>query len=165
MSSKPLAFLRNRFWTSDVSRRTLPLDARTATGFILCILLFSLVGWLYLTQSSQMASTGFKMRDTLDRIEVMDRRNAILRYQIAQLETLPRVEARARQIGLGPVKRTAYLVVANQQPPAALAVARSRQATPAGLEQAVTADGGSMIEIGRWWNDLCTEVEAWISKL
>lgn len=163
MSSKPLTFLRSRLWGNDGSRRTWPLDARTATGFMLCILLLSLVGWLYLTQAGQMASTGFKMRDTLAQIEVLERRNAILAYQLAQLETLPRIEARARQIGLGPVKRTAYLVVANQKPPAPLPVALPAPAVIAASAQ--PDDGSPMDELARWWEGLRAEVESWIKTL
>ena len=67
MSSKPLTFLVTRFWGSENKQPTWALDARTAAGLLLCILLFSLVGWLYLTQASQMAATGFHMQDTVQR--------------------------------------------------------------------------------------------------
>ena len=112
MSSKQISLFRPRLWGQKNSQPTWTLNARTASSLVLCVALLSLVGWLYLTQASQIAATEHHMRKVVDEIEGLERENALLRYQIAQLETIPRIEARAKQLGLGPVlKRTTYLAV------------------------------------------------------
>lgn len=112
MSSKQLSLFRPRLWGLKSNQPTWTLNARTASSLVLCVALLSLVGWLYLTQASQIAATEHGMQQVASEIEKLDRENALLRYQIAQLETIPRIEARATQLGLGPMHRkTTYLAV------------------------------------------------------
>jgi len=113
MSSKPLSLFHPRLWGRENHQQAWPLDAKTAARLMLCVALLSLVGWLYLTQASQMANTGHSMRLAVDDIEKIERGNALLRYQISQLEALPRIEARARQLGFGPTGRATYLVTSD----------------------------------------------------
>lgn len=162
MSSKPLTFLVTRFWGSENKQPTWALDARTAVGLLLCILLFSLVGGLYLAQASQMAATGFHMNETVREIERLERENALLRYKTAELETLPRIEARARQLGLGPMTRMTYLVIPDTLE-APLMASANASTLP---DQAATAetDSGPLAGLLRLWGDVRAEFEAWVGK-
>ncbi len=127
---------------------------------MLCILLFSLVGWLYLAQASQMAATGFHMNETVREIERLERENALLRYKIAELETLPRIEARARQLGLGPMTRMTYLVIPDtmKAPPMA-ALSASLLPGDAGTG---AADSGALAGLLKFWDDVQAEFHAWV---
>jgi hypothetical protein len=154
MSSKPLVFLRTRFWGSESHLQTWPLDAKTAIQLLLCIALFSLVGWLYLTQASQMEATKYFMRQTVKDIEKLERQNAYLRYQIAELETLPRIEASARQLGLGPVKRTAYLSV----------VQEFERAVVATEPQAMTMVADPVAVLIDFWDEVRAGIQAWVGR-
>jgi hypothetical protein len=160
MSSKPLTFLVTRFWGNENKQSTWALDARTAAGLLLCILLFSLVGWLYLAQASQMAATGFHMGETVREIEKLERENALLRYKVAELETLPRIEARARQLGLGPMTRMTYLVIPDTL--SAPQVAYVDPTMSATIDQAAAAGPGPLAGLLKFWNDVRAEVEVWI---
>jgi hypothetical protein len=165
MSSKPLAFLRTHIWGTDNPQSPWPLDAKTATGLLLCILLFSLVGWLYLTQASQMAATGHHMRQTVQEIERIERENALLGYKVAELETLPRIEARARQIGLGPMTRMTYLVIPEMMPPLQSAsVEVMAAADPGDSPAALPEDAGPLAELLKFWDDVRAEFEVWIGQ-
>jgi hypothetical protein len=165
MSSKPLTFLVTRFWGSENKQPTWALDARTAAGLLLCILLFSLVGWLYLTQASQMATTGFHMKDTVQQIERLERQNALLRYKIAELETLPRVEARARQLGLGPMTRMTYLVIPDTLSAPQPALAEEATLPESDLTAAAApADSAPLAGLLKFWDEVRAEIEAWVGK-
>lgn len=112
MSSKQLSLFRPRLWGRDYIDTAWSVDARTATSLVLCIGVLSLVGWLYLTQASKIATTESHMHDVVAEIEKLERANAQLRYENARLEVIPRVEAMARILGLGPRHgRPTYLTV------------------------------------------------------
>jgi hypothetical protein len=159
MSSKPLTFFVTRFWGSENKPSTWALDARTTAGLLLCILLFSLVGWLYLAQASQMAATGSHMGETVREIEKLERENALLRYKIADLETLPRIEAKARQLGLGPMTRMTYLVIPDTL--SAQQVASTDPTTSTLDQNAALTDPGPLAGLLRFWDDMRVEIEAW----
>ncbi len=95
--------------------RQLPwrLDSKAASGFLLLLATFSLVGWLYLTQASAVTTTSYRideLRMDLDRVR---NENAALNLEIAQLKALTRIEARAREMGLAPTTSVRYLPVAD----------------------------------------------------
>lgn len=95
--------------------RQLPwqFDGKTALGFLLILVAFSLVAWLYLSQASAMAATSYRIDELRLEIDQLQNQNAGLSLEIAQLEALPRVQARAQELGFRPVARVQYLSVAN----------------------------------------------------
>jgi hypothetical protein len=168
MSSKPLSIFRARFWGHEQQQPTWSVDASTATGLVLCIALLSLGGWLYLAQASQIATTSIRMRETVEKIEKIDRENALLRYQIAQLETIPRIEARARQLGLGPMyNQTTYLTI-SEQTAGLNAVPVVAQAAPIDLKaQFVVAKPEAHFAVPSVpdiWNDVKAQFESWMGE-
>jgi hypothetical protein len=127
--------------------------------------LFTLVGWLYLTQASQMAATGYHMQEIVISIEKLERENALLRYQIAELETLPRIEARARQIGMGPMTRTTYLVFpAYPVMPEVLPIDAKAMPSPHEVDAAEITGSAPWAGLLKVWSGLKAEFEAWVGK-
>lgn len=86
-------------------------EARLALGLLLVVIIISLIGWLYLTQASQVTATGYHIQELEMEKARLERACALLRLEIAELESLPRIEARARELGFGPAQNVRYLVV------------------------------------------------------
>jgi len=166
MSSKPLSIFRTYLWGQAKQQPVWSVDSSTATGLLLCILLLSLGGWLYLSQASQIAATSDHMRETAIEIEKLERENALLRYQVAQLETISRIEARAKQLGLEPMyNQTTYLMVPESlmQPES---VPFTVQAASDDLKPQVSADKAApdfiVGSLAAFWNQVKDQIESWI---
>ncbi len=110
MSSHPIVSLR-----PDNVIRQLPwqLDSKAALGFLLLLVTFSLVGWLYLTQASAVTTTSYRIDELRLELEAINNQNVALTLEIAELEALPRIEARARELGFRPTNDVRYLSVDN----------------------------------------------------
>lgn len=102
------------FRPANVIRR-LPwrLDSQAASGFLLILGTFGLVGWLYLTQASAVTATSYRIDELRLELDQLQNRNAALRLEIAQLEALPRIEQRALALGFQPTTNVRYLPVPN----------------------------------------------------
>ncbi len=111
MLSNPLPALRtflNRFSkNARTSFRHLPRfgGVRTVLWIALGLLLVALV---YLAQSSNAALLARSLRLKQERIAELERQNAQLNYEIAAATAPSALEARARQLGLGPAKNIVY---------------------------------------------------------
>ena len=93
------------------------LERKAALGMLLVLITFSLVGWLYLTQASSLTTTSFQIEQLRAELAVLRQQNAQLELKIAELEDLPRIEQRARQLGFGPPSQVIYLPVPNYPVP------------------------------------------------
>ncbi len=95
--------------------RQLPwqLDSKAALGFLLILATFSLVGWLYLTQASAVTATSYRIDELRLELDQVGKQNVALTLEIARLEALPHIEARARELGFEPTSNVRYLEVAN----------------------------------------------------
>jgi len=105
------------------------LDRKAALGFILILVTFSLVGWLYLGQASVITSSTMKIDDLRQEIELLNHQNSELAHGIAELESINRVEARARELGFAPTNpaNIRYLNVPSYPAPAPELIAASDQ--------------------------------------
>lgn len=65
-----------------------------------------IMGALYLSQVALEASRGREMRDRIEQRDELERRNEELRVEIAQLRSLPRLQAKARELGFTEAKAT-----------------------------------------------------------
>jgi hypothetical protein len=110
MSSNTIISLR----PANVIRR-LPwqVDSKAALGFLLILAIFSLVGWLYLSQASAVTATSYRIDELRIELDYLKNQNAALALEIAQLEALPRVESRAAELGYQPTTNVRYLQVSN----------------------------------------------------
>jgi len=93
------------------------LERKAALGMLLILITLSLIGWLYLTQASSLTTTSFQIEHLRAELTALKQQNAQLELEIAQWETLPRIEDRARELGFGPPTQVRYLPVPNYPVP------------------------------------------------
>jgi hypothetical protein len=140
--------------------RQLPwqVDSKAALGFLLLLATFSLVGWLYLTQASAVTATSYRIDALRLELDQIKNQNAALTLEIAQLEALSRVEARARKLGFAPTTNVRYLPVANYPAPLepekpSFSVAQS--------DTTLNRDRAEFDPI-LWWTDILDNFAAWL---
>ncbi len=111
MFPNPLPPMQNSFKRFSKNARArlhrLPTfgGVRTVLWIALGLLLVALV---YLAQSSNAAVLARSLRLKQERIAELERENAQLNYDIAAATAPSSIEARARQLGLGPAKNIVY---------------------------------------------------------
>jgi cell division protein FtsL len=89
------------------------LERKAALGMLLILVTLSLIGWLYLTQASSLATISFQIEQHRAELSKLNQQNAQLELEIAKWESLPRIEQRARELGFGPRNQVLYLSVPN----------------------------------------------------
>ena len=135
------------------------LDSKAALGSILLIATFSLVGWLYLTQASAVTATSYQIDEMRLNLEHIRNQNAVLILEIAELEALSRVEARATEMGFAPATEIRYLAV-DHYPVSALMDGDSRS-TVSVVENSVDAYV-TEVEGASWWQQKLDAFAAWL---
>jgi hypothetical protein len=93
ISFRPAAVLKQLPWS---------LDKKAALGLLLILVTFSLVGWLYLGQASVITSSTLQIEEIQQEIGLLNQKNAELALEIAQYESINRIEEKARAMGFGP---------------------------------------------------------------
>jgi len=157
MSSNTMISLRPENVIRQIPWR---LDSKAALGFLLILAIFSLVGWLYLTQASAVTATSYRIDALRVELDRLNNQNAGLVLEIAELEAISRVETRARELGFGPATDIKYLPVANYPTPA--------EPTEAGYGL-VQVDYDTDIYIDEvepagWWVEKLDALAAWLEK-
>jgi len=133
------------------------VETRTVVIAGLMLAMFSLVGWLYLTQTSQLTVTGYRIQELQQRKALLQEENAQLEAEIAEMESASRLMARARAMGFQPPQRVTYVPVPNYPVRAeAASVARDQRAAPADYG----AEASSAL--ARWWAGLVAQFDAWL---
>jgi hypothetical protein len=87
------------------------LERKDALGVLLVIFIVSLVGWLYLTQANATASVNLAAEENRELLKAIRAENARLKVEIAEWESLVRIEERARELGFAPTTSALYLSV------------------------------------------------------
>lgn len=87
------------------------LERKDALGVLLVIFIVSLVGWLYLTQANATASVNLNVEENRELLKAVQAENARLKVEIAEWESLVRIEERARILGFAPTTSALYLSV------------------------------------------------------
>jgi cell division protein FtsL len=151
ISLKPQNVIRHIPWR---------LDSRAALGFVLILITFSLVGWLYLTQASAVTTTSYRIDEMRLELDHLKNQNASLILEIAELEALSRVEARARELGFEPTTEVQYVSVPNYPVPVEETLS-SYHSTRADVSvDAYVAD----IEEPSWWVERLDALAAWLEE-
>jgi cell division protein FtsB len=132
---------------------TWKMDARAAAGIMFILTLLSLVGWLYLTEASYVAATGYHLEAMRAERDRLRRENAQLAYEVAQLSTQDQVEKRARQLGFAPISEAHYLAVTDY-PAAGPKIAQNTTVS----SSQVTVEGED------WWDSLVARFIAWLES-
>ena len=78
------------------------VDKKAAVSLLIILTVFSLVGWLYLGQASVITSSTLQIEQMQYDLKLINQKNAELSLEIAKLESLSRIEERARALGFQP---------------------------------------------------------------
>ena len=160
--------LREDFAEGSIGKSIGSLDARTAIGSLLILILVSLLGWLYLTQASQVTTTGYRIYELEGERARLQRENAKLMLEVAELERLESVEARARQLGFVPPERVEYLIVADYPPDHPSSGQRAATFGKENLaldspQREKTEDEVMGAALAAWWEKLVSQFNIWIT--
>ena len=158
MSSQTMTSLRPE---SVIRQLPWQFDSKAALGFLLILATFSLVGWLYLTQASAVTTTSYRIDELRLEIDQIENQNAVLALEIAELEALPHVESRARELGFEPTTSVRYLPVVDY-PVNVDETAPVRTE----LELALSNAGAHVVEpaSSSWWIDTLDNFADWLEE-
>ncbi len=111
MSSQSISFKP----TTVIKTLSWGIDGKHTVRLIVGFLLISLVGWLYLMQSTAMTTASFHVNELQVQITNLARQNDVLRARIAEAESMERIQQRAAALQLQPTApvNIEYLVVPN----------------------------------------------------
>jgi cell division protein FtsL len=160
--------LRGNSAEGSTEKRAGSLDTRTAIGSLFILILISLLGWLYLTQASQVTTAGYRIYELETERARLQRENARLMLEIAELERLEDIETRARQLGFVPPEQVEYLVVADYPPdhpsPGQLTTAFGKEDLTLGSpEQDKIGNKAVGAALADWWEKLVSQFTVWIT--
>lgn len=145
-------------------------EAKTTAWVLLVLTLLGLIGWLCLTQASQVSTARYHLREKEEEKGRLQRENAELLAEIVEMLSIPRLEARARELGYAPAEGLQYLDVPDY-PAACTELRRSNGVSGGGLaavprldESAVVAleePGHKPLNVARWWERVISQFVAW----
>ncbi|MBN1640582.1 MAG: hypothetical protein JXA09_05040 [Anaerolineae bacterium] len=120
------------------------LQGRAALGILLLMVAVSLLGWIFLTQASHVATTSVRVQELEDEIARIEQENWQLMAEIAELESVSRLAARAEELGfvMASAGQSEFLTMA--APPIAVAAAQA---------------SGSPAVV--WWDNVTAQFTAW----
>jgi hypothetical protein len=87
------------FISHCIKRNPHKLEGRATAGMLIIFLVLSLVGWIYLTQASHVATTSRHNQELEAEKARLERENMELLVEIAKYESVGRLAARARELG------------------------------------------------------------------
>lgn len=86
--------------TRELARRLGKLtEVQAAAGWGLILLVFALLGVIYLNQSSKIAAVGRHVQTLQYELSIIERANAELEREIAQAQSISRIEKEAERMG------------------------------------------------------------------
>jgi cell division protein FtsB len=105
-------------------------EAQAALGWGIILALVAVLGAIYLSQASRIAVTGRQVQIMQNELEALKRDNATFEKSIAELQSLDRLQARAREMGFvaAQPENIEYLVIPDY--PLATAVPFTTQPQP-----------------------------------
>ena len=120
------------------------LQGRSAIGMLLILVALSLLGWVYLTQASYVATTSRRVQKLEREKTRIEQANLQLMTEIAELASVHRLAARAAEIGFvtASVEEAEFLVVADLPP---VKVSEMDDSTSG----------------NRWWDNVTSQFTAW----
>jgi cell division protein FtsL len=139
--------------------RQLPwqLDSQAASGLLLILVIFSLVGWLYLTQASAVTTTSYQIDELRLELDHLQNQNTALTLEIARLSALSRIKTRSRELGFGPPTQINYLTVPDYPAPT------GPEKPPALVGQSPISSPEHDPQVGSWWVYTLDTVSTWLA--
>lgn len=134
------------------------LTRKTMGLLLLLLVVAGLIGSFYLSQASHTAAAGLEIVRLTREKERLRQDNAELRKQIAELETLSSIRARATELGFVETESVEYLVVdIRAREPSSQEVSWPGYAEEIDQDEPKPLDS----EAARWWAELGTLFESW----
>lgn len=123
----------------QAKRLTWLTEAQAALGWGVILLLVALLGTIYLNQASRIASIGRRVQAKQNELEELKRENATLERQIAEAQSLERLQQEAIRLGFAPAQPEdiEYVLIPNYpavtREPVAATVTPPTETTTSGL--------------------------------
>jgi cell division protein FtsL len=88
-------------------------EAQAFLGWVIILILVALLGSIYLNQASRIATVGRRVQVLQNELERLKRENALFDRQVAEAQSLDRLQRRAIEMGFVPARPSdiEYLVV------------------------------------------------------
>jgi hypothetical protein len=142
------------FISHCVKRDPGKLQGRATFGMLIILAVLSLLGWIYLTQASYVATTSRQVQELEAEKVRLQQENLELIATIAELESVSRLSARASQLGF-------VAVAPDDADFVAIADVPAKQPTESGLLDVGTAPSSETQQSARWLNGVTAQFTAW----
>lgn len=131
------------------------LEGRATLGMLIMLVVLSLLGWIYLTQASHVATTSRRIEELQVDKARLEQQNLELRVEIAELESIGRLSARARELG--------FTTVALDDADFVVAAVPDVSQVPVAL---LADDGGSsnQNQSTSWLDNVAAQFTAWVQS-
>jgi cell division protein FtsB len=157
MKSDPIYVPKTPFGGWSGKHTAWKLSGKAMGVLVLLLLLGSLIGSFYLNQASQTTAAGLETLKLTREREYWRQENAELRKQIAQMESLARIRARAEELGFVEAEKVEYLVVRSPSLEHLPVDTSSRRASSdRGLPGPATPQPTD------WWGELAAQFQSWM---
>jgi len=139
ISLRPQNFIRQLPWQ---------LDSKLALMILSALALVSLIAGIYLSQASAVTATTYHIDELRLELNQLQNQNAALILEIAQHESLSRVEKRAFELGFGPTEKVEYITINNYPnlPTDDVATYRGKTPVQGNIDRYVTTEDDTT-----WW--------------
>jgi hypothetical protein len=125
------------------------LEGRATAGMLIILVVLSLLGWIYLTQASYVATTSRRIQELEAEKARLEQENLELMAEIAEFESVSRLATRAQELGFVAVVLDDAEFLAVADVPSIPRTERPR--APA------EAPG-----VARWLDDVTAQFTAWV---
>lgn len=144
--------VRTRFWKGFIAR------VRYQGTLMICFIVISLFGTLYLHQNSRDSNLRYEMDALYKERQELRREVNRLRFELATAASLPVVEERARRLGLS--EATEFEILAVPHSPDDDSIAQHNTETASLPRSGEAAFQG----LRTWRSNIMTEFEAWLHQ-
>jgi hypothetical protein len=145
-----------------LDRSSWRLEAKTTALILLVLALLGLLGWLCLTQASQVSTARYRLWEKEAEKARLQRQNAESLAEIAKMLSVPRLKAKAQGSGYGLAEGLQYLDVpyhldGGVSRRGLTGVTRPDEGTVVSLEE----HGNKPLDVARWWEEVISQLVAW----
>ncbi|MEA3459617.1 MAG: hypothetical protein U9R11_02915 [Chloroflexota bacterium] len=132
------------------------LKSKRMALLAMTLILVSLIGGLYLAQTSQIAAVSYRIRELRGEKARLERENAHLLSQTAELKAHSRLLERAEGLGFVPPERIEYVMVPYHPTPV----------SPMTVEEkpAVASEGGVRHRLGDLFSQFALRLRSFVSR-
>lgn len=143
------------FISHCVKRNPNKLEGRATLGMLIMLVVLSLLGWIYLTQASHVATTSRRIEELQIDKARLEQQNLELVVEIAELESIERLSARAQELG--------FTTVALDDADFVVAAVPDVPQIPVEL---LSSDGGTddRTQATRWLDSVAAQFTAWVQS-